>query len=408
MRHFFFGYFIILLLSCNGKEERKFKLVMDDGITQASPVSVELESLGNVDRGILDNMSLTYEGRRVPFQVGNKGKSLSFIHAPDNTAEYKLEIAEGNTADSVGITVNKTSGNLHLIRGNMPVLSYRYGMTYPPQGVDSIFRKSGYIHPLLSPSGDTLSRIQPPDHYHHYGIWGPWTHTRIAGERVDFWNLAERQGTVLFKDFNDTFSGPVYGGFNAHQEHINLKAEENSRIALNENLEVKVWDLGRPDRYMVDYTSQFKSPLDDGILFEAYRYGGGLGMRFTERWHKDNCSVLTSEGKDRLTADGTNARWCMVTGVSANGNGTNGVLFLSYPENKSHPEPMRVWPIDGNGGRGDMFFEFCPIRHEEWKIEPNKDYRLKYRMVVFEGKLTVQEAESYWKSFATMPKMEKE
>lgn len=215
----------------------------------------------------------------------------------------------------------------------------------------------------------------------------------------------ERQGTVLFNDFNDTYSGAVYGGFNARQEHINLKASEDNRIALNEDLDVKVWDLDRPDRYMVDYTSNFSSPLKNGILFEAYRYGGGLGMRFTERWHKDNCTVLTSEGNDRLTADGTNARWCMVTGESADGKGTNGVLFLSYPENRSHPEPMRIWPIDGNGGRGDMFFEFCPIRHEEWKIEPNKDYSLKYRMVVFDGELTAEEAESYWKSFAEMPRI---
>ena len=131
-------------------------------------------------------------------------------------------------------------------------------------------------------------------------------------------------------------------------------------------------------------------------------------MRFTERWHKDNSAVLTSEGNDRLTADGTNARWCMVTGESADGQGTNGILFLSYPENKSHPEPMRVWPVDANGGRGDMFFEFCPIRHEEWKIEPDRTYSLKYRMVVFEGKLSVEEAEAYWKGFAEMPIIIKE
>ena len=91
-------------------------------------------------------------------------------------------------------------------------------------------------------------------------------------------------------------------------------------------------------------------------------------MRFTERWKADNCYVLTSERKDRLTADGSNARWCMVGGESADGKGTNGILFMSHPENRMHPEPMRIWPIDANNGRGDMFFQFCPIRNAEWMV----------------------------------------
>ena len=408
MKHICFLYFLIILVSCNDSKEYKYKIVADDGITQSSPMAMELKRIDIVGSGKSDNLILTNEGAQIPFQFDKDQNTLWFVHSPRTKGRYKLEIVESKKKDTAIITGVKNNGNLQLSKGAMPLLAYRYGMTYPPEGVDSIFRKSGYIHPLLSPTGDTLSRIQPPDHYHHYGIWGPWTHTQIEGERVDFWNLVERQGTVLFKDFKEIFPGKVFGGFKAHQEHINLKDSGDKRIALNEDLEVKVWDLGRSDRYMVDYTSNFNSPLENGILFEAYRYGGGLGMRFTERWHKDNCTVLTSEGNDRLTADGTNARWCMVTGESADGKGTNGVLFLSYPENRSHPEPLRIWPVDGNGGRGDMFFEFCPIRHEEWKIEPNQDYRLKYRMVVFDGSLTAEEAESYWKSFAEIPKIVKE
>ncbi|MCK0190028.1 PmoA family protein [Arenibacter sp. F20364] len=405
MRHILFACFLVFLISCNDNEKYSFKIVEDDGIFQSSPISLKVEAIGLEDMNGQDNLALTSNGEQIPFQIDNDKKTLWFVYDSSHEGAYEIVRKASFNEGSGGIKMEKNNGNLQLLKANVPLLTYRYGMTYPPQGVDSIFKKSGYIHPLLSPSGDTISRIQPPDHYHHYGIWGPWTHTQIEGERVDFWNLVEQQGTVLFKDFNDTNSGAVYGGFSARQEHINLNASMDKRIALNEDLEVKVWDLGRPDRYMVDYTSNFNSPLENGILFEAYRYGGGLGMRFTERWHKDNCTVLTSEGNDRLTADGTNARWCMVTGESADGKGTNGVLFLSYPENRAHPEPMRVWPIDGNGGRGDMFFEFCPIRHEEWKIEPDKDYRLKYRMVVFDGKLTAEEAESYWKSFAEMPRI---
>jgi len=58
-----------------------------------------------------------------------------------------------------------------------------------------------------------------------------------------------------------------------------------------------------------------------------------------------------------------------------------------------------MWPPNSNGGTENMFFEFCPIRHQEWVLEPGKEYRLQYRMVVFDGELTAEQAEQYWKEF---------
>ena len=60
---------------------------------------------------------------------------------------------------------------------------------------------------------------------------------------------------------------------------------------------------------------------------------------------------------------------------------------------------MRVWPIDSNNGRGDLFFEFCPIRHNKWKVKPQKKYNLKYRMLIFEGNINPEEADQHWKAF---------
>ena len=59
-------------------------------------------------------------------------------------------------------------------------------MKLPPIGVNKLYQKSGYIHPVLSPWGDTLTRIQPPDHFHHYGVWGPWTKTKINNTKWIF------------------------------------------------------------------------------------------------------------------------------------------------------------------------------------------------------------------------------
>jgi hypothetical protein len=412
MRIGFFFYLLIFIISCSEKKDTfQFKIQKNEGIALSEPVPIDLNKVGDAGVNLGKPLVLIKEldGETVPidFQLDKEGTTLWFVRDSEKNAEknaiYRIENGVPPRKMETYLSEHKENGDLQLALDNKPLLSYRYEMTYPPEGVDSVHKKSGYIHPVITPKGDTLSRIQPPDHYHHYGIWGPWTHTQIDSRQVDFWNLGDRRGTVLFKEFNDTESGEVYASFNAAQEHVDLLAQEKPQVALNENLEVTLWNLMRDDRYMFDYNSKFSSPLEDGILFEAYRYGGGIGMRFTERWKADNCSVLTSEGKDRLSADGTNARWCIVSGASADGKGTEGILFMSHPENRAHPEPMRVWPIDANGGRGDMFFEFCPIRHKEWQIEPNKDYELKYRMVVFDGELNADEAEAYWQAFANPP-----
>ncbi|MFO7935534.1 MAG: DUF6807 family protein, partial [Bacteroidales bacterium] len=138
----------------------------------------------------------------------------------------------------------------------------------------------------------------------------------------------------------------------------------------------------------------------------AYRYGGGIGFRATEKWHKDNSTVLTSEGKNRLNADGTKARWCIVEGESVSEEERSGILFMGHTSNRAFPEPMRVWPVDANRGRGDVFFEFCPIRHKDWKLDKGRDYTLKYRLLVFDGSLSAEEAEMHWQGFANPPRVE--
>jgi hypothetical protein len=94
---------------------------------------------------------------------------------------------------------------------------------------------------------------------------------------------------------------------------------------INEELTVRAWNTGK-DAWLIDYISTQSTPIDSGILLEAYRYGGGIGFRATEKWTKDNCFVLTSEGNERDNADGTKARWCIVTGIKENKK--NGILFL--------------------------------------------------------------------------------
>ncbi|PIA82100.1 hypothetical protein BFR04_12430 [Gaetbulibacter sp. 4G1] len=343
----------------------------------------------------------------VPFQFDRNINKLWFILdglTPKETVRHFAIIESKEEIENQQIQISKEKGAFQFKYKEQPILNYQFGMVYPPKSVDDAYKKSGFLHPVFSPEGEILTRIQAPDHYHHYGIWGPWTKTNINGRSVDFWNLGKKQGTVLFKSFLNEVQGDVYSSFIALQEHLDFKAVEKNRTAINEELEVKVWNIESENKFwLVDYTTKIKSPLDSGILLDAYRYGGGIGFRATEKWHKNNASVLTSAGKDRLSADGSSAKWVIIEGESKTKKGRSGILFMGFPDNKEFPEPMRVWPVDANDGRGDMFFEFCPIRHVEWKIESKKQYSLNYRLLIFDGEITAEQAEIHWQGFANPP-----
>ena len=101
-----------------------------------------------------------------------------------------------------------------------PVYAYQYQKAPTPQVIPEIFSRAGYIHPLWSPAGQVLTRIQPPDHYHHYGIWNPWTHTEFNGREVDFWNLAKDQGRVDVSGKPAVKTVSIYGEISTVHRHI--------------------------------------------------------------------------------------------------------------------------------------------------------------------------------------------
>ena len=63
---------------------------------------------------------------------------------------------------------------------------------------------------------------------------------------------------------------------------------------------------------------------------------------------------------------------------------------------------MRIWP------EGDVFFNFCPIQKEDWTLLPNNDYIFQYRLCVYSGQPSVEQAERFWRDFAYPPGVELE
>lgn len=373
----------------------------------AVPASVALDRISFSSDSSL--MLVEVDGNKrtpVPFQISQgQERILYWVVQPGTASGAKKRIFELQKGAAPGFNKMKADmkdGALTISVENRNLLRYWYTTVYPPAGVDSSFKRSGFIHPLWTPNGQELTRIQAPDHYHHYGIWNPWTHVLFEGDTVDFWNIRGKKGTVRFGKFAAVTSGPVYSEFKALHEHVAFKkrGEEGEKVALNEMQTVRVYKPEKnQDYFNVDITIELNCASESPFLILEYRYAG-LGWRATEKWNKDNSEVLTSEGKNRKESDGTTGRWFIVQGSL--GNDYGGAVMMSYPANYNHPEPMRIWPENSNKV-GEMFAMFAPTKNKDWLLVPGQTYTLRYRFVVFNGRFTKEKAESAWQYFAMPP-----
>ena len=367
------------------------------------PANINLDAVTHLPDSALTLVQVKGEEKiPVDFQVeATRERELTwFVKSNEKTLRFELiKKGTGNKRPPF-VSVEKKDGRLTVKAGNKNLLRYQFETLMPPPGINEVFKRSGFIHPLWSPRGQVLTRIQPPDHYHHYGLWNPWTHVLFEGDTVDFWNLNARQGTVRFANFISTINGNIFGQYAAIHDHVAYGKAVTEKVAIREVQTVRVYAPREDvDYYIADITVQMNCPEGDVRLLE-YRYGG-LGWRATEQWTKENSRVLSSEGKTRKDADGSKARWCIVEGNVDDQNA--GVVMMSYPANYNHPEPLRIWPENANGNRGDMFANFSPTKDRDWQLRSGRNYVLKYRLLVFNGQFTKEQAEAAWQYFASPP-----
>lgn len=359
------------------------------------PVSVRLEGLPDPQRPLVLE-ELTGSGRVfVPAQLEpGRPPRLWWILAGRTPAGSRrtYELLEGGPpANPARLQMRIDGGGLEVFCGERRILRYNASFVQLPQGVGERFLRSGYIHPVLAPSGALVTDDFPPDHRHHKGVWLAWTKTVFEGRHPDFWNLGDGTGTVRFAGFEGLANGPVYVGFAARHEHIDLSSPDR-KSALIERWDVRVWDVGETF-WLWELESRQTCATASPLVLPEYRYGG-IGLRGSREWTVERCRFLTSEGKTRKDGHGTRARWCDISGLV--GKAWAGVLVMGHPANFRFPEPMRIHP--------DIpFFNFAPSQAGDWVIEPGREYVFRYRFCVHDGELEPAEAERLWRDFAEPP-----
>ena len=381
---------MVVMMSMQAKAEVTIFVDAGEHDRMDTPLTVEIGTIGAEGASLVE---VTGNQRvETPVQVDRVRANFILSGKTPKGTRREFVLTSGAGKSAGGVEVKEDAKELVVACGGVNVLRYYHAVMQPPEGQDKKYARSGFIHPLWSPGGKVLTEIHPKDHIHHMGLWNAWTKTKFEGRDVDFWNLKDGKGLVRFVKFAGKTSGPVFGGFSAVQEHVDLTSGAE-KVVLNEVVDVKVWNVGK-EKWVIDLVSTQKCVAKSALELEAYRYGG-LGFRGTSDWGMNNSDYLTSEGKTRTDGHGTRARWCNVFGETK--AGPAGVQFMSHPQNREHPEPMRIWPD------GYIFFNFCPIQKTDWVMEPGKEYVLKYRMFVYDGTVTKERCEQLWRDFGEPP-----
>jgi hypothetical protein len=274
------------------------------------------------------------------------------------------------------------------------LVSYQSAPMASPKG-GAAFKGSNFIHPLKTPSGFVVTDLQPDDHLHHFGLWWPWKYVVTQGRKVLCWELQRGDGIIEAQTSERTDSG-----FTAKSIYVDRKAPGGPATLINETLGVGISSIvDKPARgYCLDLAITHEVTGNSPLEILKYRYSG-FALRGTPAWHADNSTVLTSEGNDYTASNTTRARWVRIEG-DANKGHTAGVIMMSHPGNHAHPEKLRTW--DPKTHKGAIFINFNPVQDASWTFQPDKTYTRRYRLFVYDGKVSTEQAETLWKNYQEM------
>lgn len=349
-------------------------------------------------------------GRRLPLQV-NQGQARFILPALARGKRAQFDLVDGPppAADATigaqeGVSVKQESDHLVVTVGGAPVFQFRTKAAPPTAEVPARYTRAGYLHPVFTPSGLTVTDDSPADHGHHHGIWTAWTVAEFEGRRMSFWGPEPGRSKNDLVAVGPTFSGPLAGGFTARLASTDLGVKPPRPVLDSEWKVVVHRPPGKPGKapyFLFDLDWTDKAAGASPLILPEYRYGG-LGVRGNRAWmDATRVAFLTSEGADRLAGENTRARWVHLGGeLPGKGQAARvakaGVAVLVHPLNLRAPEPVRLNP-------GIPLLCVSPVKAGPMRIEAGKPYSARYRFVVADGPANPALLERLWRDFARAP-----
>jgi hypothetical protein len=298
-------------------------------------------------------------------------------------------------------SASETGGRIEALQGDALQLAWSHMPLANPAGGEK-FAASAFLHPLRTPSGFEWTHAQPADHRHHLGVWWPWKFIEVGGKRYNCWEIQEGQGAHVAGRVETINAGPDALEWVFHNEVRVRKPGENAGMPITdgtaviaETARVRIARLAA-DANVTDISLRQRA-LDAPVKIMRNHYSG-FSWRGTAAWNQANSRMLTSEGKGRDDANGTPARWLLVSGPSPSGEAT--VLIMSRAAVLAgEPERLRVWA--SNMHHGEPFVNFNPVLGRDLQLDdatPAVSNR-QYRIIAADRPIDADEAETLWKQW---------
>ncbi len=307
-------------------------------------------------------------------------------------------------ANNGTLIVQELNSQITIHSNGNPVLVYNIESPKVPEGMDPLYHRSGFIHPVTTPSGACVTAAFPVDHAHQHGIFSAWVQTQWNDRNIDFWNLAKGAGRVLHQRVVSTFAENDRVGFEVDLIH---RAEQSPVVdILRERWKVTaIPTAGSYHTFDIESTQFAQSNLP--LTIQKYHYGG-MAVRGPVDWllpetkeltqgkrdAEPVCTFLNDLGSDRIQGNHEHVKWVRMAG--ANDGKMVSITVFCHPNNFRAPQAARLHPTK-------PYFVFSPCVDGDFVIDRDHPLHAQYRFIVADSAPDAEWLNEQWKAWATSP-----
>lgn len=321
------------------------------------------------------------------------------INATSIPLTYSRKVSQGT------LQLEESESEVTIQQSEKLILSYRKQAPTVPDGIDPVYSRSGFLHPVASPAGHVVTAMYPFDHAHQDGVFTAWVKTTWHDREIDFWNLAGGTGQVLHQRIVRTFQEEDGVGFECDLIHQAVK--DPVVDVLRERWRIKAFQTdGSHHRFDLETTQS--ALTDKPLLIQKYHYGG-LALRGPVTWltekdsdvqksgdqpnraaRRDPGEFLNDHGSDRIRGNHEHTRWVALTG-RMDGHAVT-ITVLCHRDNFRAPQAARIHPTK-------PYFVFSPCVDDEFLIDREHPFRGKYRYLITDAAPDSQWLDEQWEQW---------